>query len=109
MDQAVTAPTPLEPASRPSPVRVKRLGHVVIQVRDLERSVRFYTEIFNFRVSDDASAGGVFLTGRTRRSPPRGRFACITSPWRLNLWTICSRSVTTSRSAASRLFGKAGA
>ena len=63
MDQAVAAPTPLEPASRPSPVRVKRLGHVVIQVRDLERSVRFYTEIFNFRVSDDASAGGVFLTG----------------------------------------------
>ena len=62
MDQAAAAPTPLKPARRPSPVRVQRLGHVVIQVRDLERSKRFYTEIFNFRVSDDATAGGVFLT-----------------------------------------------
>ena len=62
MDQPVTAPATLEPAQRPSPVRIKRLGHVVIQVRNLERSVRFYTEILNFRVSDDATAGGVFLT-----------------------------------------------
>jgi catechol 2,3-dioxygenase-like lactoylglutathione lyase family enzyme len=38
------------------------LGHVVIQVRDLERSTRFYTEVLNFRVSDQATAGGVFLT-----------------------------------------------
>jgi catechol 2,3-dioxygenase len=45
-----------------SPVRIKKLGHVVIQVRNLERSVRFYTEVLNFRVSDNASAGGVFLT-----------------------------------------------
>jgi catechol 2,3-dioxygenase len=46
----------------PSPVRIRKLGHVVIQVRNLERSVRFYTEVLNFRVSDNASAGGVFLT-----------------------------------------------
>ena len=62
MDQAVTAPATLKSAERPSPVRIKRLGHVVIQVRNLERSVRFYTEVLNFRVSDDATAGGVFLT-----------------------------------------------
>ena len=62
MDQPVTAPATLQPAKRPSPVSIKRLGHVVIQVRNLERSVRFYTEILNFRVSDDATAGGVFLT-----------------------------------------------
>ncbi len=62
MDQVVAAPTSLKPAERPSPVRIKRLGHVVIQVRNLERSVRFYTEVLNFRVSDDATAGGVFLT-----------------------------------------------
>jgi catechol 2,3-dioxygenase-like lactoylglutathione lyase family enzyme len=49
-------------AERPSPIRIKKLGHVVIQVRNLERSVRFYTEVLNFRVSDDASSGGVFLT-----------------------------------------------
>ena len=62
MDQVVAAPTSTQPAERPSPVRIKRLGHVVIQVRNLERSVRFYTEVLNFRVSDDASSGGVFLT-----------------------------------------------
>jgi catechol 2,3-dioxygenase-like lactoylglutathione lyase family enzyme len=62
MDQVVAAPTPLKPAERPSPVRIKRLGHVVLQVRNLERSVRFYTEVLNFRKSDDATDGGVFLT-----------------------------------------------
>ncbi len=62
MDQVVTAPASLKPAERPSPARIKRLGHVVIQVRNLERSVRFYTEVLNFRVSDGATAGGVFLT-----------------------------------------------
>lgn len=54
--------TPMQPSERPSPIRIKKLGHVVIQVRNLERSVRFYTEVLNFRVSDNASAGGVFLT-----------------------------------------------
>jgi catechol 2,3-dioxygenase-like lactoylglutathione lyase family enzyme len=34
----------------------------VIQVRNLERSLRFYTEVLNFRVSDQATGGGVFLT-----------------------------------------------
>jgi catechol 2,3-dioxygenase len=52
----------MQPVERPSPVRIRRLGHVVIQVRDLERSTRFYTEVLNFRVSDQATAGGVFLT-----------------------------------------------
>lgn len=54
--------TPVQPIERRSPIRIKKLGHVVIQVRNLERSVRFYTEVMNFRVSDNASAGGVFLT-----------------------------------------------
>jgi catechol 2,3-dioxygenase len=62
MDQVVAVPASLQPAERPSPVRIKRLGHVVIQVRNLERSIRFYTEVLNFRVSDEATAGGVFLT-----------------------------------------------
>ncbi len=63
MDQVTKAPTSLKPASRPSPVRVKKLGHIVLQVRNLEESVKFYTEILNFRVSDNATVGGIFLTG----------------------------------------------
>ena len=59
---------PLEtPASErhgggPSPVRIRKLGHVVLQVRDLERSMKFYTEVLNFRVSDRSPEGAVFLT-----------------------------------------------
>ena len=62
MTQVAEASTSTQSGSRPSPVRIKKLGHVVIQVRNLERSMRFYTEVLNFRVSDNASAGGVFLT-----------------------------------------------
>jgi len=47
---------------RPSPIRIRKLGHIVIQVRNLERSIRFYTEVLNFRVSDQATSGGAFLT-----------------------------------------------
>jgi catechol 2,3-dioxygenase-like lactoylglutathione lyase family enzyme len=54
--------TATQPRARPSPIRIKKLGHVVIQVRDLERSLRFYTEVMNFRVSDRSPRGGVFLT-----------------------------------------------
>jgi catechol 2,3-dioxygenase-like lactoylglutathione lyase family enzyme len=34
------------------PFRIGKLGHVVINVRDVARSVRFYTEILGFEVSD---------------------------------------------------------
>ena len=34
------------------PFAIGKLGHVVIRVRDLERSVRFYVEVLGFRVSD---------------------------------------------------------
>jgi len=47
--------------TQPSPIRIKKLGHVVFQVRDFERSVRFYTEVMNFRVSDRMPNGSVFL------------------------------------------------
>ena len=62
MTQVVEASISPQSIARPSPVRIKKLGHVVIQVRNIERSKRFYTEVLNFRVSDDASSGGVFLT-----------------------------------------------
>ena len=62
MTDAVEAPTSTQPATRPSPIHIRKLGHVVIQVRNLDRSIRFYTEVLNFRVSDHATGGGVFLT-----------------------------------------------
>ena len=55
-------PKPAPTLARPSPVRSRRLGHVVLQVRDPERSMKFYTEVLNFRVSDRSPEGAVFLT-----------------------------------------------
>jgi catechol 2,3-dioxygenase len=44
------------------PFKIQRLGHVVIQVSDLERSMHFYTQILGFKVSDvypeDMQPGG---------------------------------------------------
>src|SRR5437016_14108485 len=34
------------------PFRVAKIGHVVINVRDVARSLRFYTEMLGFEVSD---------------------------------------------------------
>jgi hypothetical protein len=33
----------VESGTRPSPVRIRKLGHIVLQVRDVERSIKFYT------------------------------------------------------------------
>jgi catechol 2,3-dioxygenase-like lactoylglutathione lyase family enzyme len=60
MNQVTEAPAAAA-AQRPSPVRIRKLGHIVLQVRNLERSIKFYTEVLNFHVSDNATAGGVFL------------------------------------------------
>ena len=38
------------PAS--TPFKVNKIGHVVLNVSDLDRSVRFYTGVLGFRVSD---------------------------------------------------------
>lgn len=34
------------------PFNITKIGHVVLKVRDLERSVKFYTQILGFKVSD---------------------------------------------------------
>ena len=34
------------------PFRITKIGHVVLNVTDLERSVKFYTEVLGFRISD---------------------------------------------------------
>ena len=45
-----------------SPIQIKKLGHVVFYVSDVERSTRFYTDVLNFRVSDVNENGMVFFT-----------------------------------------------
>lgn len=42
-------------------LRPKRLGHLVLTVRDIQRSVRFYTEVVGLQVSDWISDQMVFL------------------------------------------------
>lgn len=34
------------------PFRIRKIGHVVLRARDLQRSVEFYTKVLGFRVSD---------------------------------------------------------
>jgi catechol 2,3-dioxygenase len=45
------------------PFNIAKIGHVVLNVSDLERSVRFYTQVLGFRVSDvytpDIAPGGM--------------------------------------------------
>lgn len=43
------------------PFRVGKIGHAVLMVRDIEASVRFYTQVLGFKVSDaypDSMTGG---------------------------------------------------
>lgn len=42
-------------------VKIKRLGHVGIFVKDVEKAKKFYTEILGFNVSDVNEQGIVFL------------------------------------------------
>ena len=44
-----------------TPVRVKKIGHVVFRVSDIARSTKFWTEIMGFRISDRNERGMVFL------------------------------------------------
>lgn len=48
-------------ADRPSPIKVKKIGHLVYEVSDVERSTRFWTEVMGFKVSDRNEHGMVFL------------------------------------------------
>jgi len=61
MTQLASAPVASKQGKK-SPVQVRKLGHIVYRVSDMDRSVKFYTEILNFRVSDTNELGMIFLT-----------------------------------------------
>jgi catechol 2,3-dioxygenase-like lactoylglutathione lyase family enzyme len=44
-----------------SPIKIRKLGHLVYEVSDVERSVRFWTEVMGFTESDRNERGMVFL------------------------------------------------
>ena len=44
-----------------TPIKVRKLGHVVYTVTDIERTTRFWTDIMGFSVSDRNERGMVFL------------------------------------------------
>ena len=44
-------------------IKLQRIGHILLTVRDLERSKAFYTGILGFKVLEqDPGHGGVFLS-----------------------------------------------
>jgi catechol 2,3-dioxygenase len=50
-----------EKQQRTSPIHVRKFGHLVYEVSDIERSVKFWTEVMGFKVSDRNERGMVFL------------------------------------------------
>ena len=44
-----------------SPIKVRKLGHLVYEVSDVDRSVKFWTEVLGFQISDVNDRGMVFL------------------------------------------------
>ena len=47
--------------AKTTPINVRKLGHLVYEVSDIERSTAFWTEILGFSVSDRNEFGMVFL------------------------------------------------
>lgn len=51
--------------SKPRPIRPRKLGHLVLAVRDIRKSAAFYTEVVGLTVSDWIGAQMVFLRAGT--------------------------------------------
>jgi catechol 2,3-dioxygenase-like lactoylglutathione lyase family enzyme len=61
MEMAISEPRVPQTEPDPSPIAVQKLGHVVYEVSDMQRSVKFWTEVMGFKVSDVNEWGMVFL------------------------------------------------
>src|SRR5215472_741055 len=48
-----------------SPIKIKKIGHVVLNVSDIERSSKFWTEIMGFKFSDRNEIGMMFFRNAT--------------------------------------------
>ena len=44
-----------------TPVHVRKIGHIVFRVSDIERSTRFWTDVMGFQLCDRNEMGMVFL------------------------------------------------
>lgn len=92
MDDQTTVPATEDAADSPaeihpetykgkSPISVNKLGHMVYEVSDIERTVKFWTEVMGFKETDRNEHGMVFLRcgadhhaiglkpGKTKRRP----------------------------------------
>lgn len=76
-------PDRVKAMARPNglPFHIGRIGHVVLNVADVERSARFYTEVLGFQVSDAypeemVKGGMVFL----RCNPDHHGIALVAAP-----------------------------
>jgi catechol 2,3-dioxygenase-like lactoylglutathione lyase family enzyme len=52
-------------ADEKTPVKIKKIGHVVLNVSDIERSAKFWTEIMGFKFSDRNEIGMMFFRNAT--------------------------------------------
>lgn len=52
-------------ATETSPINIKKIGHVVLSVSDIERSTKFWTEIMGFKFSDKNEGGMMFFRNST--------------------------------------------
>jgi catechol 2,3-dioxygenase-like lactoylglutathione lyase family enzyme len=52
-------------ADEKSPIKIKKIGHVVLNVSDIERSSKFWTEIMGFKFSDRNEIGMMFFRNAT--------------------------------------------
>ena len=48
-----------------TPIRTRKVSHVVLNVSNMERSIKFYTELLGFQVTDTNERGMVFLRNGT--------------------------------------------